>query len=101
MYAIVKAGGKQHKVEVKSVIKTELENAEVGQKIQLPVVMIGDGKDVIVGDKAAKAKVVAEVLEHGKDKKIVVFTYKAKKRIKSKQGHRQPFSKLKIISIEK
>ena len=101
MYAIVKAGGKQYKVEVNSVIKTELESAEVGKKIELPVVMVNDGKEVVAGDKLGDYKVVAEVIEHGKDKKIVVFKYKAKKNIRKKQGHRQPFSKLKIVSIKK
>lgn len=100
MYAIVKAGGKQHKVSVNTVFKTELEGAVVGSRIELPVVMLGGGKDVVVGSAAAKAKVVAEVVEHGKEKKIVVFKYKAKKNIRKKQGHRQPYSKLKIVSIE-
>ena len=99
MYAIVKVGGKQQKVEVNKIITTELENAEVGKKIELPVILINNGKEILTGDKIAKAKVVAEVVEHGKEKKIVVFKYKAKKNERKKQGHRQPFSKLKIVSI--
>lgn len=100
MYAVVISGGKQHKVEVGSVLKTELEKAEVGQKVELQAIMLADDKKIVVGDAAKKVKVVAEVLEHGKDKKIVVFKYKPKKNERKKQGHRQPYTKLKIVSIE-
>ena len=102
MYAIVKTGGKQHKVEQGKYFFAEKINAEVGTKIELPVLLVSDdaGK-ITVGNPIVKnAKVVAEVLAHGKDSKIVVYKYKAKKNERKKQGHRQPFTKLNVVSIE-
>lgn len=101
MYAIIKVGGKQQKVAVGTTFKTELENAEVDAKIELPVLMLVDGKNIFTADQVGKSKVVAQVLEHGKEKKLVVFQYKPKKNIRRKQGHRQPFTKLKVIEIRK
>ena len=86
MYAIVKTGGKQYKVTEGLIFETEL-------------VLASDGDKVLVGTDAAKAKVKATVVEHGKGKKINIFTYKAKKNIRKRQGHRQPYTKLKIESI--
>ena len=102
MYAIVKTGGKQHKVEQGKYFFAEKVDAEVGSKIELPVLLVSDEQgNVTVGNPVVKnAKVVAEVLAHGKDDKIVVYKYKAKKNERKKQGHRQPFSKLNVVSIE-
>ena len=101
MYAIVNAGGKQYKVEAGKYFKAEKVNANVGETIELDCLLVCDDKGVITTGtpyvKGVKAK--AEVLEHGKDDKIVVFKYKAKKNIRKCQGHRQPYSKLKIVSI--
>ena len=91
MYAIVKAGGKQYKVTEGLVFETELVNAEVNGTVELEA--------VLVADEAANAKVVATVVEHGRGKKINIFTYKAKKNIRKRQGHRQPYTKLKVESI--
>ena len=101
MYAIVEAGGKQHKVEQGKYFFVEKVKAEVGSKIELPVLLVSNEGNVTVGNPYVKnAKVVAEVLAHGKDDKIVVYKYKPKKNERKKQGHRQPFSKLNIVSIE-
>ena len=99
MYAIVKAGGKQYKVSEGLVFETELLAAEVDSTVELEVVLVADGETVLVGDDAKKAKVVAKVVEHGKGKKINIFTYKAKKNIRKRQGHRQPYTKLEVSSI--
>ena len=99
MYAIVKTGGKQYKVTEGLIFETELLNAEINSTIELEVVLAADGDKVIVGKDAANAKVQATVVEHGKGKKINIFTYKAKKNIRKRQGHRQPYTKLKVISI--
>ena len=61
--------------------------------------MVADENNVLVGAQAANAKVVATVVEHGRGKKINIFTYKAKKNIRKRQGHRQPYTKLKVESI--
>ena len=99
MYAIVKTGGKQYKVTEGLVFETELLAAEVNSKIQLEVVMAADGDKVVAGADASKVKVTATVVEHGRGKKINIFTYKAKKNIRKRQGHRQPYTKLKVESI--
>ena len=99
MYAIVKTGGKQYKVTEGLVFETELLNAEVDSTVELEVVLVADGDKVVAGKDASKAKVLATVVEHGKGKKINIFTYKAKKNIRHRQGHRQPYTKLKVSSI--
>ena len=99
MYAIVENGSKQYKAEVGSVIKFEKLNANVGDKVELNVLMVSDENGIKVGEDAKAFKVVGEVLEQGKDKKIVVFKYKAKKNERKKQGHKQPFTAVKILEI--
>ena len=102
MYAIVKVGGKQYKVEPNTYFKAEKLDANVGDKVELPCLLVADGDKVEIATASGKkAKAVCEVLEFGKEKKVVVFKYKAKKNIRKKQGHRQPFTKLKVLSIEK
>ena len=99
MYAIVKTGGKQYKVSEGLVFETELLNAEVNSTVELEVVLAADGDKVLTGKDAAKVKVQATVVEHGKGKKINIYTYKAKKNIRKRQGHRQPYTKLKVNTI--
>lgn len=101
MYAIVTTGGKQYKVCENDVINVEKLDAKVGDKVNLDVLMLVDGDKVTNGNPLVKgAEVVAEVLEQGKEEKVVVFKYKAKKNYRRKQGHRQPFTALKIISVK-
>lgn len=100
MYAIVKTGGKQYKVTKELIFETELLDAEVNSTVELEVVLAADDNgNVVAGNDAANAKVSATVVEHGKGKKINIFTYKAKKNIRKRQGHRQPYTKLKIDEI--
>ena len=101
MYAIVTTGGKQYKVSQDEIINVEKLDAKVGEQIKLDVLMLVDGDKVTNGNPLVKnAEVVAEVVEHGKEAKVVVFKYKAKKNYRRKQGHRQPFTALKIISVK-
>ena len=100
MYAVVSVGGKQYKVSEGEVLDVERMNANVGDKVNLDVLMLVDGEVVKAGKSAEKAEVVAEIVGHGKDAKILVFKYKAKKHTKKQQGHRQPFTTLKIVSIK-
>jgi len=99
MYAIVKTGGKQYKATKDLIFSTEMLKAEVGSTIELPVLLYADDKTVLTGKKAEKVTVTAKVLEHGKGAKLTIFTYKAKKNVRKKQGHRQPYTKLKIENI--
>lgn len=100
MYAIVLTGGKQYKVEQDSIIKVEKLDANVGDNVELDVLMISDNGAVKVGNDIKKAVVKAEVIAQDKAKKINIFKYKAKKNIRKRQGHRQPFTALKITAIE-
>ena len=99
MYAIVENGSKQYKVEVNSIVRFEKLSANVGDKVEFSVLMVSDENGVKVADEAKAFKVVGEVLEQGKDKKIIVFKYKAKKNERKKQGHRQPYTMVKITEI--
>lgn len=101
MYAIIATGGKQFKVEKDQIIKVEKLDANVGEKINLDVLMVADEGAVLLGADATKAKVQAEVMYNDKFDKVVVYKYKAKKNERKRQGHRQPFTALKILSIKK
>ncbi len=99
MYAIIANGGKQYKVSEGDVIKVEKLDAEVGAQVEFNVVMIADEGNVTVGEAAKSAKVTATVQAQDKFKKIIVFRYKSKKNERKKQGHRQPFTAVKIEKI--
>ena len=99
MYAIFDNGNKQYKVSVGDTLKVEKLNAEVGATVTFPVVLTADEKGVQVGKEVEKVLVTAEVLSHGKEKKIIVFKYKAKKNERKKQGHRQPYTEVKVTAI--
>jgi large subunit ribosomal protein L21 len=102
MYAIVECGGKQFKVEQGNTIYVEKVSAEIGDTVELDKVFLVSGDNgVTVGAPFVNgAKVTAKVVDHGRDKKIIVFKYKSKKNYHKKQGHRQPFTKLQIESIQ-
>lgn len=102
MYAVVVTGGKQYKVEQGLIFKTEKLEAKKGDVIDLKPIMIGEDNNVLVGDAVKNAVVKAEVLQdNGKGPKIEIFKYKAKKNVRKRQGHRQPFTALKIVEIVK
>lgn len=101
MFAVVYTGGKQYNVTENDVLKVEKLNNNVGDKINLDVLLVSDGDKTVAGTPTVKnAEVVAEVLAHGKGEKIVVFKYKPKKNERKKQGHRQPWTEIKIVSIK-
>ena len=99
MYAIVENGSKQYKAEIGSVIKFEKLKANGGDQVEFDVVLVADESGVKVAEDAKAFKAVGEVLEQGKNKKIVVYKYKAKKNVRKKQGHRQPFTRLLVENI--
>lgn len=101
MYAIVEVGGKQYRVNKDDVIQVEKLDMNIGDKVQLNVLSLVDGENAKFGNPYVEgAKVVAEVLEQGKQKKVVVYKYKAKKNVRRKNGHRQPYTALKIVTVE-
>ena len=101
MYAILETGGKQYKVEQGSVIFVEKLTAAEGEKVTFDKVLaVADGDNVTVGAPVvAGASVTGTVTKQGKAKKIYVFKMKRKKNERSKKGHRQPYTKVTIESI--
>ena len=100
MYAVIETGGKQYRVQEGDVITVEKLDAEAGDKVTFDkVLLMSDGKDVKVGTPYLDAAVSGSVVENGKGKKVIIFKYKAKKDYRKKQGHRQPYTMVKIDSL--
>ena len=100
MYAIVQIGGKQYKVEQGDQILVEKLDAEVGSEVSFETLLVSDDAGVKVGKPVLEGVAVkAKVVEHGKGKKVIVFKYKPKKDSRTKRGHRQPYTKVEILSI--
>lgn len=100
MYAIVETGGKQYMVKEGDTLFVEKLNAAAGESVTLDnVIALSKDGEMLTGDKASNVTVNAKVLAQGKAKKIIVFKYKAKKDYRRKQGHRQPYTKITIESI--
>lgn len=102
MYAVIETGGKQYTVEAGQFLNVEKLNAEVGESVEFDkVLLVSNNGEVTVGNPTIEgAKVQGVVEEQGRGKKIIVFKFKAKKNYKRKKGHRQPFTRVKIESIE-
>jgi large subunit ribosomal protein L21 len=100
-YAIVESGGKQYKAVEGSTIEVDLLPVEAGQPVKLDsVLLLVDGDQVAVGTpNVAGAAVETTVVSHVKGPKVVVFHYSPKKRIRSKKGHRQQYTRLLVQSI--
>ena len=100
MDAVIETGGKQYRVQEGDVITIEKLNAEVGETVTFDkVLVLGEGKDVKVGTPYVDAAVTGSVVENGKGQKVIIFKYKAKKDYRKKQGHRQPYTMVKIESL--
>ena len=102
MYAIFRAGGRQFRVNNGDVVRMPLMDAEVGSEVEMNDVLQFSGDD---GAKfgtplVAGAKVTAKVLRHGKEKKILVYTFKRRKGYEKRRGHRQDFTEIRIEKIE-
>ena len=101
MFAVIQTGGKQYKVSENQVLDVEKLDRAEGDQVELDVLMVSDGKTVKTGSPVlSNVKCVAEVVAQGKGDKIVVYKYKAKKNYRRKQGHRQPYTEVKILEIK-
>jgi large subunit ribosomal protein L21 len=102
MYAIVRSGGKQYRVEEGALVSVDTVAGKVGDTVTLgDILVIADGDDVKAGQPALDgAKVTAEIVAHGKGPKIQVLRYKNKTRQRRARGHRQSETNLRITKIE-
>ena len=99
MYAIIKTGGKQYRVQKDDVFKVEKLDVEVGSTVVFDEVLAVGGDELLVGEAVKGYSVAAEVLEQGKNDKVIIYKYKAKKDYRRKNGHRQPYTMVKITEI--
>ena len=101
MYAVIATGGKQYRVEPGETIEIEKLETEKGAVEFAEVLMVSDGQNVKIGRPTlAGAKVTAEVVTHGRGKKLIVYKYRRRKGYRRKNGHRQPFTAVKITAIK-
>ena len=101
MYAVVRTGGKQYRLGVGDSVKVEKLPDEVGNIVELSqILMVSDGGEVKVGTPLVTgASGKAEIVGHGRNKKIRVFKMKRRKQYRRTQGHRQAFTQLKVTEI--
>ncbi|HOK62722.1 MAG TPA: 50S ribosomal protein L21 [Soehngenia sp.] len=101
MYAIIETGGKQYKVQEGDIVYVEKLHADEGETVSFDKVLLLSNESGITAGKpfVEGAKVEGKILDHGKQKKIIVYKYKAKKNERRKHGHRQPFTKVQIEKI--
>ena len=101
VYAVVRAGGRQEKVQVGTVVVLDRQQAKVGETVELPAVLLVDGDAVTTdADKLAKVPVTAEVLGEERGPKIVIQKFKNKTGYKKRQGHRQDLTRVKVTGIK-
>ncbi len=102
MYAVIQSGGKQYRVEEGSKIRVEKLNGNVGDKVEISEVLFVGGIETpkIGRPVLPDSKVVAEIIRQDKSDKILVFKRKRRKGFKKLKGHRQPFTEIKVISIQ-
>ena len=100
MYAIIKTGGKQYRVQQGDELRVEKLVANVGDKVVFDEVVAVGGDKLVVGTPFVEGCAVeAEVLEQGKADKVIIYKYKAKKDYRRKNGHRQPYTLVKVTGI--
>jgi len=101
MYAVIKTGGKQYRAAVGDTLKVEKIETATGEKLELDqVLMVANGEEVKIGSPFVEgAKVVAEVVSHGRAKKINIIKFKRRKHHMKRMGHRQWFTEIKITEI--
>lgn len=100
MYAVIVSGGKQHKVAPGETLKVEKLEAEIGSKVDFPVLMVANGEQLHIGAPIVEnGKVVAEIVGHGRADKVKIIKFRRRKHFRKQQGHRQWFTEIKITDI--
>ena len=102
MYAVIVSGGKQYRVQEGETLKLEKLQAEAGSSVEFDrVLLVGNGDDLKIGEPVVDgAKVTAEVVQHGRAKKVEIIKFKRRKHHMKRQGHRQWFTEVKITGIK-
>ena len=102
MYAVIKTGGKQYKVEEGTILQVEKLEQNEGDTVEFnDVLMYSDGENVTLGSPVVESAVVtAQIVKQAKDKKVLVFKYKRRKGYRRMRGHRQNYTEIKIDSIK-
>ena len=99
MFAIFLTGGKQYRAETGVKLRVEKLELEPGQTVEFDALLLGGEKTVVGSPTVPGAKIVAEVVDHGKGKKVVVTKFKAKVHYRRKRGHRQPYTEIVVKEI--
>ena len=100
MYAVIKTGGKQYRVSEGDVLRVEKLDGDVGATIDFGDVLMLGGEKVSIGKPTVKgAKVTAEIVAQDRAKKVIVFKMRRRKNYRRKQGHRQPYTEIRITGI--
>ena len=101
MYAVIEAGGKQHRVVEGETLSIEKLEVPTGEKVQFDkVLMVADGDKISVGAPyVAGSKVVAEVVAHGRGEKVTIVKFRRRKHYRRQAGHRQWYTQVRITSI--
>ena len=101
MYAVIEAGGKQHRVIEGETLKLEKFEAATGETVEFDrVLMVGGGDDLKIGTPVVEGgKVTAEVVSHGRHKKVKIVKFNRRKHYRKETGHRQWFTEVKITGI--
>jgi len=99
MYAVIRAGGKQYRVAPGDVIRVEKQSNGANGHVEFSDVLAVSGGDGQIGRPQSEARVVGEIVEQGREKKILVFHYKRKKQYKKLRGHRQDYTAVRITEI--
>lgn len=100
MYAVIKTGGKQYRVSEGGHVRVDKLTGQAGDKLEFGEVLMLGGEKITVGAPfVSGATVNAEIVAQGRDRKVIVFKIRRRKRYRRKGGHRQPFTELKITGI--
>jgi len=100
MYAVIRTGGKQYRVAQDDVVNIERIGAAVGDEVSFDVLAVGAGEGLKIGTPLVEgAQVTGKVLKHDRDRKIIVYKFKRRKKYRRKKGHRQPYTRIQITGI--
>jgi large subunit ribosomal protein L21 len=99
MYAIIETGGKQYRVQQGDVLRLEKLDVEAGSTVELPVLLLGGDTLQVGTPRVEGASVKAQVVSHGRGTKIHIYKFKAKNNYRRHNGHRQPYTEIRVTDI--